>query len=103
VDGVLDVKLPEGLARREERAALLLALDDEIARIVLRLKARGLTSPYLKAFAMARINYLRFVKGDMPPFEKALESLVAKAKKFDPEKVKPQDLAGAGGPPDEES
>lgn len=102
VDGFLEEKLPQAFARREERAAALLALDDEVLRIVESLKSRGLKSPYLKAFAMARINYLRFVKGDLPPYEKALASLVEKAKKFDPAKVKEEDLASAGGPPDEE-
>ncbi len=102
VDAFLDEPLPKAYPHREKRAALVLELDDEIGRIVEALKKRGLKSPYLKAFAMARINYLRFVKGEMPPFEKALASLVEKAKKFDPEKIRQQDLAGAGGPPDEE-
>ena len=39
------------------------------------LKARGFDSPYLKAFVVARINPLRFIKGDLPSYESLLERM----------------------------
>ncbi len=60
IDGFLDEPLAEALAVREERADAVLKLDDAVSAVVERLKARGLTSPYLKAFVVSRINYLRF-------------------------------------------
>src|SRR5205807_3290563 len=48
VDQFLDVKLPQAVPERERRAALVLELDDAVSQAVEKLKARGLTSPYLK-------------------------------------------------------
>ncbi len=55
----------------------------------------------MKNFVVARLNYLRFVKGDMPPFDVALDKLLSSAKKFDVEKVKREDIARAAGPADD--
>ena len=37
-------------------------LDDAVSAAVEKLKAKGLTSPYLKPFVVARVNYTRFSK-----------------------------------------
>ena len=66
-----------------------------------RLKSRGMISPYLRAFVVARINYLRFVKPKpgAPPleFDATLEKLTRSAEKFNAEKVKESDIK-VGGP-----
>ena len=49
IDGFLDEPLAEALTIREERADALLKLDDAVSGAVERLKARGMTSPYLEA------------------------------------------------------
>ena len=91
IDGFLDEPLAEALGIREERADTLLKLDDAVSGAVERLKARGMVSPYLRAFVVARINYLRFVKlkpGAPPPeFDATLEKLTRSAEKFNAEKV----------------
>jgi ParB family chromosome partitioning protein len=88
---------------RRERARAVLALDDLIVKQVEALKARGLTSPYLKSFVVARVNPIRFRPKDAPPlsFDEALDRMTKAAGKFNPEKVKPDDLARTGGAPDE--
>src|SRR5678809_1105183 len=53
IDGFLDEPLAEALGIREERADTLLKLDDAVSAAVDRLKARGMTSPYLRAFVVA--------------------------------------------------
>jgi ParB family chromosome partitioning protein len=58
----LDEPLAEALTIREEQAEVLLKVDDAVTGAAERLKSRGMTSPYLRAFVVARINYLRFVK-----------------------------------------
>jgi ParB family chromosome partitioning protein len=67
------------------------------------LKAKGLTSPYLKSFVVARVNPVRFRPKDAPPlsFEDALERMMKAAMKFNPEKIKMDDVARTGGAPDE--
>ena len=101
VDPFLEKPLAEALPERERRAARLLELDDAVGEAVERLKARGLTSPYLKAFVVARINPLRFIKGTPPPFDELMETMTKRAKGMNVEKIRSEDLARSGGPNDE--
>ncbi len=86
------------VAAHERRAGLLLELEAEVARVVQRLKERGLQSPYLRSFVVARVNPLRFMKGKLPAPEKLLETMRDRAARFNVEKVRQQDLAGAYAP-----
>lgn len=88
---------------RHERARALLALDDVIVRQVEALKAKGLTSPYLKSFVVARVNPVRFRPKDATPlsFNEALDRMTKAAEHFNPDKVKMDDLAKSGGAPDD--
>jgi ParB family chromosome partitioning protein len=80
----------------------VLDLEDKVAAVVKRLKERGLVSPYLRSFVVARINPLRWIKGELPELEEVLKTMRERAARFNTEKIKPQDLAGAAGPPDDE-
>jgi len=102
VDGFLDEALPDAVAERERRAKLDLELDDAVSGAVERFKEKGLTSPYLKSFVVARVNPLRFIKGELPSFDELLATMTKRAKGLDPGKVKAEDLARSGGAPDEE-
>jgi ParB family chromosome partitioning protein len=95
--------LRSALKHHEKRASAVLDLEEKVAAVVKRLKERGLVSPYLRSFVVARINPLRWIKGDVPPLEDVLKTMRERVIKFNVEKIKPQDLAGAGGPPDEET
>ena len=101
VDGFLRAKLPNALAEREARADKLLALDEAVAAAVKELKARGFESPYLKAFVVARINPLRFKRGGEADFDETIDKMREAAERFDASKVKADQLAAAGGAPDE--
>ncbi len=101
VDQYLEQPLREALPQREARAQKLIALDDAVSEAVEKLKARGLTSPYLKAFVVARINPLRFIKGTPPSFDELMETMTKRARGMDPARVKTEDLARSGGPPEE--
>ncbi len=101
VDGLLDQRLPRALEVRGARAARLLELDDAVSAAVRALKERGFESPYLKAFVVARVNPLRFQKGAAPAFDATMDKMLAAAKKFDAARVKADQLASAGGAPDE--
>jgi hypothetical protein len=50
---------------------------------------------------VARINPLRWLKNEPPPLEDVQKTMRERGAKFNVEKVKPQDLAGIAGPPDE--
>ncbi len=60
-------------------------------------------SPYLRSFVVAPINPLRWIKGDAPSFEDVLKTMRERVATFNIEKIRPQDLAGAAGPPDDET
>ena len=102
VDRWIDAPLPQASAERERRAKLLLALDDAVSGAVERLKAKGLTSPYLKTFVVARVNPLRFIKGEPPPLDELLATMTKRAAALDPGKIRAEDLARSGGAPEEE-
>lgn len=72
-------------------------------RQVEALKAKGLTSPYLKNFVVARVNPIRFRPKDAHPlsFDEALDRMTKSAEQFNPDKVKMDDLAKSGGAPDD--
>jgi ParB family chromosome partitioning protein len=101
VEAFLDEKLSKALAERERRAQVVLAFDDAVGEAVARLKARGFDSPYLKAFVVARVNPLRFMKGGAPPFDELFAQMTKRARGMDPAKVKGEDVARSGGAPAE--
>jgi ParB family chromosome partitioning protein len=102
VDGFLNKPLDKALGMRRERAETLLKLDDLVVKQAEALKARGLTSPYLKSFVVARINPVRFRPKEAEPlsFDEALERMTKAAAKFNPDKIKMEDLARSGGAPE---
>ncbi len=99
IDQFSSAKLPAALAERRERAAKLLELNEYVNEAVKALKARGLESPYLKAFVVARINHLRFVKEKHPDFDSTLDKILGAAKRFNAGNVKADQVARTGGPP----
>ena len=101
VDGFLAEPLPEALEIRNARATAVLALDDEVTAAVERCKEKGLESPYLRAFVVARVNPLRFKKDAPAEFDPTIAAMTKAAKAFDPGKVSADQLATAGGAPDE--
>jgi ParB family chromosome partitioning protein len=98
-DGPLD----DALAEHESLAGSVLELEERVAAAVARLKEKGLTSPYLRSFVVSRINPLRWIKGDLPSAASVIAQMSQRAAKFNVEKVKQEDLARAGGAPDEEA
>ena len=101
VEAFLPHKVSKALAVRRERADKLIALDEAVNDAVKTLKARGLESPYLKAFVVARVNPLRFKRGAKAEFDETIDKMLAGALKFDASKVKADQLASAGGAPEE--
>jgi ParB family chromosome partitioning protein len=85
----------------EKRATMVIDLEEKVAAVVKKLKERGLVSPYLRSFVVARINPLRWIKDEPPSLEDVFKTMRERAVKFKVERIKPQDLAGAAGPPDE--
>jgi ParB family chromosome partitioning protein len=92
--------MKKSLGLREAHAERLLELDQAVTAAVARLKESGFTSGYLKPIVVARINPLRFIKAGKagkadarPDFDKTIDRMLDGAKKFDPSKVKAQDVA----------
>jgi ParB family transcriptional regulator, chromosome partitioning protein len=103
VDEFLDRPIKQAIKERERRGRKILKLDDAVSAAVEKLKARGLTSPYLKPFVVARVNYTRFSKATSFDYDEALDKIIAGAQKFNVDRVKQEDVVKAGGgPPDED-
>jgi ParB family chromosome partitioning protein len=101
-DSFLKQPLKAALKTRAARAKSVLELDDLVVKQVEALKAKGLTSPYLRSFVVARINPLRFRPKEATPlgFDETMDRMTKAAAKFNPEKIKMEDLARSGGAPD---
>ena len=102
-DEFLKKPLQAALAIRQERAKTVMELDDLVVEKVEALKAKGLTSPYLKSFVVARINPIRFRPKDAAPlsFDEVLDRMTKAAAKLNVDKVKMEDLARSGGAPED--
>lgn len=102
VDAFLEQKLKAAEAERRRRPQVVLALDDAVTSAVEKLKSRGMTSPYLRSFVVARINPLRFMKGKLPSFDALMETVTRRAQGINIDKVRPEDVAKSGGAPETE-
>ena len=100
-DQFLSAKLPAALETRKARAAKLLELNEHVNTAVAGLKAKGLESPYLKAFVVSRINHLRWVKEKHPDFDENVDKILAAAKRFIVANVRADQVARSGGAPEE--
>jgi ParB family chromosome partitioning protein len=96
-----DEPIAKALKGHEKHAEMLQELDARVAEVVKKLKDRGFVSPYLRAFVVARINPLRWIQGEPPPLEEVLKTMTQRAAKFNTERIKQEDLASAGGAPDD--
>ena len=101
IDQFLGSALPKALEIRKERAARVLELDAAVTEAVTALKARGLESPYLRAFVVARINPIRFKRGAKAEFDETIDKMLASARRFDAGKIREDQVARAGGAPEE--
>jgi ParB family chromosome partitioning protein len=101
-DKFLASKLSTALETRRERAAKLLELNEVVNEAVKTLKSRGLESPYLKAFVVARINPLRFQRKPTADFDETIDKMLGSARRFDAGKIKADQVARSGGAPSTE-
>jgi ParB family chromosome partitioning protein len=91
--------LATSLRDRQAWAERLTGIEADVKRIVGALQARGLKSPYLRNYVIARINPVRFHKatkgetGPAMPIAQALTRMAAAARRFDVTKVSSADLA----------
>jgi ParB family chromosome partitioning protein len=102
-DQFIKKPLKSALTIRQERARALMDLDKTVVEKVEALKAKGLTSPYLKSFVVARINPIRFRPKDAAPlgFDEVMDRMTKAVEKMNVEKIKVEDLAKSGGAPEE--
>jgi len=101
-DKFLGSRLSTALETRRERAAKLLELNELVNEAVKNLKGRGLESPYLKAFVVARINPLRFQRKPTADFDETIDKMLGSARRFDAGKIKADQVARTGGAPSSE-
>ena len=94
------MKLSRALEVRRERAAKMLELNDAVTAAIASLKSRGFESPYLRAFVVARLNPLRFKRGEAD-FDETIDKMLAGARRFDAAKVRADQVARSGGAAEE--
>jgi ParB family chromosome partitioning protein len=97
VEKFSDEPIGKAIAAHEKLADLTLEVEEKVAAAVAKLREKGLMSPYLRSFVVARINPLRWIQGELPAAEKVLTTMRDRAAKFNAEKVRQEDLARMGG------
>ena len=102
IDEFLSDPISKAVKERERRGKKILKLDDAVGAVVEKLKKRGLTSPYLKPFVVARVNYTRFSKATSFDYDETLDKIISSAQKFNVERVKQDDVVKVGGAAPEE-
>ena len=92
--------LASSLRRREGAAARIGEIDAAVTKVVAELQERGFRSPYLRAFVVARVNPVRWIKTkrgveEEPPMPlgEALTRMARSIRQFDVGGVKTSDLA----------
>jgi ParB family chromosome partitioning protein len=88
--------LTKSLKVHERHAEMLLELDQKVAEVVQKLKAKGFVSPYLKTFVVARSNPLRFMR-EPPALEELMKTIRGKVERFNVDKIKQEDIVASGG------
>ena len=82
VDRFSEKTLTVSLRERADLAARLLEIDQRVKRIVTTLQDRGMKSPYLRNYVVARINPVRFHRlkpGDRKPAMPVLQAMTRMA------------------------
>jgi ParB family chromosome partitioning protein len=95
-----DESLTKALKTHEKHAGMLLELDERVAEVVKKLKAKGFVSPYLKTFVVARSNPLRFMK-EPPELEDLVNTIRGKVERFNVDKIRQEDIVASGGAADD--
>lgn len=91
--------LRASLRQREGWASRLRDIDTRVTKIIKALQERGFKSPYLRAFVVARVNPVRWIRvkrGDtapVMPIGEALTRMAKSAREFGVDRVKQSDLA----------
>jgi ParB family chromosome partitioning protein len=96
-----EVSLEKSLRQHQKIADMILELDEKVAEVVKKLKAKGFVSPYLKTFVVARSNPLRFMK-EAPELEDLIKTITGKVERFNVDKIKQSDIVASGGAPDDD-
>jgi ParB family chromosome partitioning protein len=92
VDKFLKMSMRKGLEEREERAALVRAVDEVLAGAVAKIKKRGINHPYVKNYVLARTTPLTRQRKTLPPFEQTFKKLRENIEAFDIGKVRYEDI-----------
>lgn len=101
-DRLMRRPLPDALMERRLRADKLLELNEVVNQAVAALRLKGMESPYLKAFVVARINPLRFQRKPTADFDETIDRMLGSARRFDAGKIRTDQVARSGGPTGEE-
>jgi ParB family chromosome partitioning protein len=93
VDKFLKQPLARAYTERERRAGMVQAADDALTDVVAKLKKRGISHPYVRNYILARTTPLTRTRKTLPSFEQTFERLRENLEKFDPAKVRYEEIA----------
>jgi ParB family chromosome partitioning protein len=93
VDKFLKGTLAANLEKRSERAEMVREVDRRLAKVVEKLKKRGIRHPYVKNFVLARTTPLTRARKTLPSFDVTFRKLAENLDAFDPTKIRYDEVA----------
>ena len=92
----------DAIHERERRAQLLLEFDDAVGEAVEKLKARGLTSPYLRRSSSRASIRCASSRASRRRSTSCLPTMTKRARGINVDKIQASDVAKTGGAPEPE-
>jgi ParB family chromosome partitioning protein len=92
VDAFLEGTFPKTLPTREARGEKVRAVDTALATVVVALKKRGISHPFVKNYVLARTTPLTRQRKTLPSFDQTFTRLLTNIEAFDVAKVRYEDV-----------
>ena len=96
IDNFLEIPIKEAYIEREKRSQILQEIDEIVVDVVMKLKERGISHPFVKNFIVSKCNPLGRKRKTELTYEEAMEKFKEKLNKLDIESVTLADIMREG-------
>ncbi|MEO0240111.1 MAG: chromosome partitioning protein ParB [candidate division WOR-3 bacterium] len=96
IDNFLEIPIKEAYIEREKRSQILQEVDEIVVDIVIKLKERGISHPFVKNFVVSKCNPLGRKRKTEFTYEEAMEKFKEKLQSLDIESITLADIMKEG-------
>ncbi len=92
IDNFLEIPIKDAYIEREKRSQILQEIDEIVLEVVLKLKEKGITHPFVKNFVVSKCNPLGRKRKTELTYEEAMEKFKEKLQSLDIESITLADI-----------